>query len=211
MHCIFNLTLERTCKVIGIVLLIVVSLIFVSSTKTKERRTFHATVEENGNDHDNDENDEGDEGNLNQPHYELIVGGADEVPVCGARIKVLIVIRCLIRGRCLRGSIRIVSWIIWRARILCTKMKYGCTFFNALSKMPTILSYLWFSEKYSWNLLGNFVYGQPRFGIVRLTLRICHLEMGASGLLERSFLSGNIFSLQNEDMTRTFHARLEYM
>ena len=69
-------------------------------------------------------------------------------------------------------------------------------FQNALSKMPTILSYLWFSEKYSWNLLGNFVYGQPRFGIVRLTLRICHLEMGASGLLERSFLSGNIFSLQ---------------
>ena len=56
------------------------------------------------------------------------------------------------------------------------------------------------------------MYGQPRFGIVRLTLRICHLEMGASGLLERSFLSGNIFlAMQNEDMTRTFHARLEYM
>ena len=109
MHCIFTVTLERTCKVIGIVLLIVVSLIFVSSTKTKKCRAFDATVEENGNDHDNDENDEGDEGNLNQPHYELIVGGADEVPVCGARIKVLIVIRCLIRGRCLRGSIRIVS------------------------------------------------------------------------------------------------------
>ena len=79
----------HTCKVIGVILLIVVGLIFVSSPKTKKCRTFHATVEKNGNDHDNDENDERDEGNLNQPDHELIVGGADEVPICGgAGIKV---------------------------------------------------------------------------------------------------------------------------
>ena len=93
-------------------MLIVVGLIFVSSSKTKERRAFDATVEKNGNYHDNDENDERDEGYLYQPDNELIVRGADEVPVCGARIKVGIVIGCLIRRRCLRGSIRIVCRII---------------------------------------------------------------------------------------------------